>query len=81
MAVATPVRISTLHHFEYKSGQGHLGAEYIPNGLLYQYLPKGTDVSVYTQEQLDQIALSLNTRPSKTLKGMTPLEAFTALIA
>lgn len=45
-----------------------------------KYLPKGTDLSVYTQAQLDEIALSLNTRPRKTLGGITPLEAFSKLL-
>ena len=44
------------------------------NGLLRQYLPKGTDVSRYTQRQLNAIAHRLNTRPRKCLDFATPLE-------
>jgi len=42
------------------------------NGLLRQYFPKGTDLSSYSQAELDAIALKLNTRPRKTLGFRTP---------
>lgn len=42
------------------------------NGLLRQYFPKGTDLSVYSQAQLNKVALSLNQRPRKTLGFATP---------
>jgi IS30 family transposase len=47
------------------------------NGLLRQYMPKGSDLSIYSQEELDAIALSLNTRPRQTLGWKTPLAVYT----
>jgi IS30 family transposase len=46
------------------------------NGLLRQYLPKGTDLSGYTQRELNAIAHRLNTRPRKCLNFATPLEVY-----
>jgi len=42
------------------------------NGLLRQYFPKGTDLSVYPQSHLNRIALRLNQRPRKTLGFASP---------
>ncbi len=50
------------------------------NGLLRQYLPKGTDLSVYTQEQLNEIAWSLNTRPRKKFGFRSPVEVYNELL-
>jgi IS30 family transposase len=49
------------------------------NGLLRQYLPKGTDLSGYTRHELNAIAYRLNTRPRKGLNVATPLEVYAHL--
>lgn len=49
------------------------------NGLIRQYLPKGTDLAAYTQHQLNTIAERLNNRPRKVLKFRTPNEVFAEL--
>lgn len=50
------------------------------NGLLREYLPKGSDLTRHSQDDLNAIALRLNTRPRVRLKGVTPLECFTQMI-
>jgi IS30 family transposase len=51
------------------------------NGLLRQYLPKGTDLSQHSADDLARIAASLNNRPRKTLEYMKPSEKLTELLA
>ena len=50
------------------------------NGLVRQYLPKGTDLSIYSQEQLDAIADEINNRPRKGLGVRSPLSVYRELL-
>lgn len=51
------------------------------NGLLRQYMPKGTDLSLHSATDLERIAASLNDRPREVLGYMKPSEMFAEVIA
>jgi transposase, IS30 family len=57
------------------------GANENTNGLLRQYMPKGTDLSLHSAEELARIADSLNGRPRKALGFMTPAEKLAEVLA
>ena len=50
------------------------------NGLLRQYFPKGSDLSVHTPERLAQVAAEINSRPRKTLGWKTPSQLMATLL-
>jgi len=51
------------------------------NGLLRQYFPKGTDLSLHSQAELDRVAMRLNDRPRKTLDYRKPVEVYDEMLA
>ncbi|MEV6413625.1 IS30 family transposase [Kribbella sp. NPDC051718] len=51
------------------------------NGLLRQYFPKGTDLSIHTPEHLRAVENEINNRPRRVLEDRSPAELFSALLA
>ena len=76
-SVATDVRV----YFCDPQSPWQRGSNENMNGLLRQYFPVGTDLSTFTQPQLNRIACRLNMRPRKTLGYETPADRLAACVA
>jgi IS30 family transposase len=76
-SIATKVHV----YFCDPSSPWQRGSNENTNGLLRQYFPKKTDLSGYTQAQLDRVALQLNQRPRETLGFRTPAEKLRETVA
>ncbi|SDI00584.1 hypothetical protein SAMN05216588_11018 [Pseudomonas flavescens] len=59
---------------------GSAGSNENINGLIRQFLPKGRDLSGYSQEQLDRFAYLLNIRPRKRFDWKCPIEVMTQVM-
>lgn len=75
--VATDVRV----YFCDPQSPWQRGSNENTNGLLRQYFPEGTDLSTYTQADLNAVARRLNMRPRKTLDYSTPADTLAACVA
>jgi IS30 family transposase len=75
-SVATGVQV----HFCDPQSPWQRGSNENTNGPLRQYFPKGTDLSTFTQRQLDAVADRLNGRPRETPGSETPAEAIARLL-
>ena len=73
--------LSARFYFAHPSSSWERGLNENTNGLLRQYMPKGVDISGYSQLQLNAIARQLNERPRKTLGFKTPAEMFSESVA
>ncbi len=76
-SVATNVRV----YFCDPHSPWQRGSNENTNGLLRQYFPDGTDLSTYSQANLNAVARRLNMRPRKTLGYNTPADTLTACVA
>jgi IS30 family transposase len=83
MAQHAALKIDTGIHVYFCDPQSpwQRGSNENTNGLLRQYFPKGTDLSVHSAETLAAIAATLNARPRKTLEWATPAEALDRCLA
>ena len=68
-------------YFCYPHSPWQSGSNENMNGMVRHYLPNGTDLSIYSQEELDEIADEINNRPRKGLRVRSPLTVYRELLA